>query len=193
MTKKNLGVRVFLSKFKSRKSKGKGGYIKKIPLFGCFGSPLQLLRSWLHHAESLVLMHELSSCGALAQDIPRAGLVVLWHVGSEFPCSCCCWVTSVVSDSVWPQRRQPTRLPCPWDSPGNNTGVDCHFLLQCRKVKSESEIAQLCLTLRDPMDCSLPGSSVHGTFPARVLEWGAIAFSVSSPTRDQTHAYCISR
>ena len=68
-------------------------------------------------------------------------------------------------------------LPCPWDSPGKNTGVGCHFLLQCMKVKSESEVAQLCLTLSDPMDCSLPGSSVHGIFQARVLEWGAIAFS----------------
>ena len=70
-----------------------------------------------------------------------------------------------------------TRLPRPWDSPGKNTGVGCHFLLQCRKVKSESEVAQSCLTLSDPMDCSLPGSSVHGIFKARVLEWGAIAFS----------------
>ena len=72
-------------------------------------------------------------------------------------------------------RQQPTRLPRPWDSPGKNTGVGCHFLLQCMKVKSESEVSQSCLTLRDPMDCSLPGSSVHGIFQARVLEWGAIA------------------
>ena len=73
--------------------------------------------------------------------------------------------------------RKPTRLPHPWDSPGKNTGVGCHFLLQCMKVKSESEVAQSYLTLCDPMDCSLPGSSVHGIFQARVLEWGAIAFS----------------
>ena len=79
--------------------------------------------------------------------------------------------------TVLPHRRQTTRLPCPWDSPGKNTGVGCHFLLQCLKVKSESEVAQLCPTLSDPMDCSLPGSSVHGIFQARVLEWGAIAFS----------------
>ena len=76
-----------------------------------------------------------------------------------------------------PHRRQPTRLPCPWDSPGKNTGVCCYFLLQCMKVKSESEVAQSCPTLSDPMDCSLPGSSVHGIFQARVPEWGAIAFS----------------
>ena len=76
-----------------------------------------------------------------------------------------------------PHRRQPTRLPRPWDSPGKNTGVGCHFLLQGLKVKSESEVAQSHLTLRDPMDCSLPSSSVHGIFQARVLEWGAIAFS----------------
>ena len=82
-----------------------------------------------------------------------------------------------MSDSVQPQRRQPTRLPYPWDSPGKNTGVGCHFLLQCMKVKSESEVAQSCPTPRDPMDCSLPGSSVYGIFQARVLEWGAIAFS----------------
>ena len=82
-----------------------------------------------------------------------------------------------MSDSVRPHRWQPTRLCCPWDSPGKNTGVGCHFLLQCRKVKSESEVTQSCPTLRDPMDRSLPGSSVHGIFQARVLEWGAIAFS----------------
>ena len=76
-----------------------------------------------------------------------------------------------------PHRRQPTRLPRPWGSPGNNTGVGCHFPLQCTKVKSQSEVAQLCPTLSDLMDCSLPGSSVHGIFQARVLEWGAIAFS----------------
>ena len=76
-----------------------------------------------------------------------------------------------------PHGLQPTRLLRPWDSPGKNTGVGCHFLLQCMKVKSESEVTQLCLTLSDPMDCSLPGSSIHGIFQARVLEWGAIAFS----------------
>ena len=75
-----------------------------------------------------------------------------------------------MSDSVLPHRQQPTRLPRPWDSPGKNTGVGCHFLLQCMKVKSESEVAQSCLTLSDPMDCSLPGSSIHGILQARVLE-----------------------
>ena len=86
-------------------------------------------------------------------------------------------VTLVVSDSVWPHRRQPTRLSCPWDSPGKNTGVGCHFLFQCMKVKSESKVTQSCPTLSDPMDRSLPGSSVHGILQAGVLEWGAIAFS----------------
>ena len=76
-----------------------------------------------------------------------------------------------------PTDSSPTRLPCPWDSPGKNTGVGCHFLLQRMKVKSESEVAQSCPTLSNPMDCGLPGSSVHGIFQARVLEWGAIAFS----------------
>ena len=83
-----------------------------------------------------------------------------------------------MSDSVQPHRRQPTRLPHPWDSPGKNTGVGCNFLLQCMKVKSESEVAQSCPTLCNPMDCSLPGSSAHGIFQATILEWGAIAFSV---------------
>ena len=101
-------------------------------------------------------------------------------------CCCCCYqVTSVVSDPVRPHRQQPTRLPHPWDSQGKNTGVGCHFLLQCMKVKSQSEVAQSCPTLHDPMDCSLPGSSVHGIFQARVLEWGAIAFSICHYTSDQ--------
>ena len=129
-----------------------------------------------------------------------------------------------MSNSVQPHRQQPTRLPRPWDSRGNNTGVGCHFLsnawkwkvkvkslscvqlvvtswtaayqaplpmgfsrqdhwsglpfpFQCMKVKSQSEVTQSCPTLRDPMDCSLPGSSIHGIFQARVLEWVAIAFS----------------
>ena len=85
-----------------------------------------------------------------------------------------------MSDSVRPQRWQPTRLPRPWGSLGKNTGVGCHFLLQCMKEKSESEVAQSCLTVRDPMDYSLPGSPVHGIFQARVLEWGAIAMRDSS-------------
>ena len=97
-------------------------------------------------------------------------------------CCCCCSVASVASDSVRPHRRQPTRLPRPWDSPGKNTGAGCHFLLQCMKVKSESEVAQSSSTLRDPMDCRAPGSSVHGIFQARVLEWGAIAFSTIHTT-----------
>ena len=100
--------------------------------------------------------------------------------------TCCCWccqVASVVSDSVRPHRWKPTRLLCLWDSPSKNTGVGCHFLLQCMNVKSESEVAQSCLTLSDPMDCSLPGSSIHGISQSRVLEWGAIAFSNDQPRK----------
>ena len=93
--------------------------------------------------------------------------------------------TAVVSDSVGPHRRQPTRLPHSWDFPGKNTGVGCHFFLQCMKVKSEREVAQSCPALRDPMDCSLPGSSIHGIFQARVLEWGAIAFSYTLTMKKQ--------
>ena len=89
-------------------------------------------------------------------------------------------VASVVSYPVLPHRRQPTWLHRPWDSPGKDTGVGCHFLLQYMKVKSESEVTQQCQTLCDPMDCSPPGSSVHGTLQARVLEWGAIAFSLKT-------------
>ena len=86
-----------------------------------------------------------------------------------------------MSNSIRPCRPQPNRLPCLWDSPGKNTGVGCHFLLQCRKVKSECEVAQSCPTLRDRMDCNPPGSSILGIFQARVLEWGGIAFSLPSP------------
>ena len=91
-----------------------------------------------------------------------------------------------------PHRWQPTRLPCSWDSPGKNTGVGCHFLLQCVKVKSESEAAQSCPTPSDPMDCSLPGSSAHGIFQARVLEWVVIAFSDRSTyIHSSIHPYSI--
>ena len=85
-------------------------------------------------------------------------------------------VASVVSDSVRPHRRQPTGSSIPGILQAR-AGVGCHLLLQCMKVKNESEVAQLCPTLSDPMDCSLPGSSVHGSFQERVLEWVAVAFS----------------
>ena len=118
-----------------------------------------------------------------------------------------------MSDSVQPQRRQPTRLPRPWDSPGKNTGVGCHFLLQCMKAKSESEVAQSFPTLSDPMDCSLPGSSVHGfsreeywsgvPLPSPLREPGegknhhlctsVLRIKVESGVREkQTHRYCSS-
>ena len=87
------------------------------------------------------------------------------------------------------RRRQPSRLLCPWDSPGKNIGVGCHFPLQCMKVKSESEVVQSCPTLSDPMDCSLPGSSIHGIFQARVLEWVAIA-STHFPCSLQNWSNC---
>ena len=99
-----------------------------------------------------------------------------------------------MSDSVRPHRQQPTRLRHPCDSPGKNTGVGCHFLLQCMNMKSESEVTQSCPTLHDPMDCSLPGSSIHGIFQARILEWVANSFSRgSSWPRDQTCFSCIGR
>ena len=77
-----------------------------------------------------------------------------------------------------PHRWKSTRLHCPWDSPGKNTGVGCHFLLQCMKMKVKSlSLAQSCLTFSDTMDCSLPGSYVHGIFQARILEWVAMPSS----------------
>ena len=91
----------------------------------------------------------------------------------------CCSFALVVSDSVQPHRWHPTRVCHPWDSPGKDTGVSCHFLLQCMKVKSESEVAQWCPTLSNPMDCRLLGSSIHVIFQARVLEWVITASSLS--------------
>ena len=117
-------------------------------------------------------------------DFLRCGqnLYQLSHQGSQslFAAAAAAAAKSLQSClTVQPHRQKPTRLPCPWDSPGKNTGVGCHFLLQCMKVKSGREVTQLCPTPSDPMDHSLPGSSIHGIFQARVLEWGAIAFSES--------------
>ena len=111
--------------------------------------------------------------GFISQQICTCSKVQICHMkfgllAPIWPCCCCyCQIASVMSNSVRPHGLQPTRLLCPWDSPGKNAGVDCHFLLQCMKVKSQSEVAQSCLTLSDPMDFSLPGSSIHGIFQAR--------------------------
>ena len=96
-----------------------------------------------------------------------------------------------MSSSVRPHRWQPTRLPHPWNFPGKNTRMGCHFLLQCMKVKSESEVTQSCPTLSNPMDCSPTGSSIHGIFQARVLEWGAITFSIINAYPYIKVIYCI--
>ena len=133
--------------------------------------PLPLLAIYLKYGNVCISV-------LLSQLIPPSLSPAVFKVCSLSLCLYCCQVASVVSDSVRPQRRQPARLPRPWDSPGKNTGVGCHFLLQCMKVRSESEVAQSCPTPSDPMDCSPPGSSVHGIFQTRVLEWGAIAFSM---------------
>ena len=142
-------------------------------------STLDLHSECFLSALSLALLSDLAKLSTFLflKHLAYSCLPILSQV-FPFTC-CCCEVTSVVSDSVRPHRRQPTRLCRPWDSPGKNTGVGCHFLLQCMKVKSESEVTQSCRTLSDLMDCSLPGSSTHGIFQARVLEWGAIAFSVT--------------
>ena len=99
---------------------------------------------------------------------------------NNFQIICVCVRVSclVVSDCLGQHGVQPTRLPRPWDSPGKNTGVGCHFFLQCREVKSESEVTQSRLTLCDSMDYSLPASSIYAVFQTRVLEWGAISFCI---------------
>ena len=106
-------------------------------------------------------------------------LSLLMPLLSMYPCMLS---HSAVSNSVRPQRQQHTRIHLPWDSPGKNTGVGCHFLLQCMKVKSENEVAQSCPTLSDAMDCSLPGSSIHGIFQARGLAAAAAKSLQSCPT-----------
>ena len=97
----------------------------------------------------------------------------VWVWSDRCSC-CCCWVASVVSDPVRPHRWQPTRLPRPWDSPGKNSGVGCHFCFQCMKVKRESEVAQSCPTLSDLMNHSLPSSSVRGIFPGKSTGMGCL-------------------
>ena len=97
--------------------------------------------------------------------------MTLWYENPRY-----CRTAAAAAKSPQSCPTQPTRLPRPWDSPGKNIGVDCHFHLQCMKMKSESEVAQSCLAPGDPTDCSPPGSSVHGILQTRVLEWGAIAF-----------------
>ena len=154
--------------------------------------PLNLWCQQKHLLLCLVRWSSLAQrlCMTLLRQFPCKGMPVflLCRFPPLFllePCCCCRQGASAVSGSVRPHRRQPTRLRHPWDSPGKNTGVGCHFLLQCMKVKSESEVAQSCPTLSDPMDHSLPGSSIHGLFQARVLEWGAIAFSVQIHNQSQ--------
>ena len=116
---------------------------------------------------------------------PRLDGLRLWYFGPAFTDSLSPLSTAAAKllqsclTVCDPRDGSPPGSPSPWDSPGKNTGVGCHFLLQCMKVKSESEVTQSCPTPSDPMDCSLPGSSVHGIFQARALEWGAIAFSSS--------------
>ena len=125
---------------------------------------------WIHPRISFHLRCSTVSWKEMSQEF--------WVLGTRYATTYLLLLLLSHFNCVWPHRRQPTKLPCPWDSPGKNTGVGCHFLLQCMKVKSESEVAQSCPTLCDPVDCCLPGSSIHGIFQARVLEWGAIAFSI---------------
>ena len=131
-------------------------------------------------AKSLQLC--LTLCNPTRLPCPRDSLGKNTGVGCHFLLQCMkvkseSEVAQLCPTLCSPGGQQPTGLHRPWDSPGKNTGVGCHFLLQCMKVKSDREVAQSCLTLRDPRDCSLPASSVCGICQARVLEWGAIAFS----------------
>ena len=101
-------------------------------------------------------------------------------------CCCYCYVTSVVSDSVRPHRQQPTRLLRPWDSPGKNTGVGCHFLLQCMKVKMKVKLLSHVRLFETPRTAAYQAPPSMGFFQARVLGWVAIAFS-------EDHRRCLSK
>ena len=143
-------------------------------------------RSWLGSSkQSSDILSKYSVWFKVIADNQDSDFYVLVSLGHMDNCmDVCVFAAAAAAKSLhscptlWPHRWQPTRLPRPWDSPGKNTGVGCHFLLQCMKVKSESEVAQLCPNLSDHMDYSPPGSSIHGIVQARVLERGAIAFSV---------------
>ena len=156
--------------------------VKWQPVSVCV-NPLGLLQKKKLPEWFKYLFHTILEAGKLKISLDRFCLLVSSHGKASSlgfllkRRGCCCQVASIVSDSVRPHRRQPTRLLCPWDSPGKNTGVGCHFLLQCMKVKSQSEVSLSCPTLSNPMDCSPPGSSVHWIFQARVLVWGATAFA----------------
>ena len=147
----------------------------------------QLFSKWIvRKSHIFVQIEEIKSqCGSNILILPVTGtLCPQWYNKAECVCVCVCVCAraraQLCPTLLRPHGLQPTRFLCPWNFPGKNTGVGCHFLLQCMKVKRESEVAQSCLTPRDPMDHSPPGSSVHGIFQARVLQWGAIAFSDTS-------------
>ena len=137
---------------------------------GVGNSPYPRILDFLPPCWSCLRRTDVILCRELGWELKRSMELLLL---SHFSCVRLC-------ETPW---MQPTRLPHPWDSPGKNTGVGCHFLLQCMKLKSESEVTQSCLTPSDPMDYSLPGSPVHGIFQARVLEWGAVAFSQHGASR----------
>ena len=146
---------------------------------------LCMLPCLLHHSETTLCVHSSFNEHLSAKCTEDTKLVKELEVllgKRQLNKNCECSVIAAAKSlqlclTLRTHRRQPTRLPHPWDSPGKSTRVGCHLLLQCMKEKSESEVAQSCPTLCDPTDCSLPGSSVHGIFQARVLEWRAIAFS----------------
>ena len=135
---------------------------------------------WRNLAAAAAALREPISYSSLPTSNPRAWLFTTLCSSTPQRCYTCfwayaCYLLILYLSMLFLEQKSHIKL---WDSPGKNTGVGCHFLLQCMKVNSESEVAQSCLTLSNPMDCSLPSSSVHGIFQARVLESGAIAFSI---------------
>ena len=149
-------------------------------LFGCPGCSSWISQWWLFLMASerpvLTTQHKVdpssfSVTSAYFNSLHSTTLFLCWLL---IYCLSATTMSLQLCPTVWPHRWQPTRLPHPWNSPGKNIGVGCHFLLQCMKMKSESEVTQLCPTLSDPMGCM---GKIHGIFQARVLEWGAIAFS----------------
>ena len=147
----------------------------RVPMTILFGSTLHVAYPWIPEAGTL----SQASLHPFPEHLSILLCTCIEHFSSclqhlRWTCSCCCQVASVVSNSVRPQRQQPTRLPCPWDSPGKNTGVGCHFLLQCMKVKVRLLSRVWLFAIPWNAAHQAPGSSIHGIFQARVLEWGAI-------------------
>ena len=159
--------------------------MKKITLTSAYGHPLCLENPMDKGAWRATVNSIAKSQTRQKSIMVMFKLVLAWVTYSRLHTAAAATSLQLCPTLCDPVDGSPSGSPRPWDSPGKNTGVGCHFLLQCMNVKSESEVAQSCSTLSDLMDCSLPGFSVHGIFQARVLEWGAIAFSARLHTSRQ--------